>query len=289
MPRDSSPNLQLYSAPAEQADPARPGSMETCSTSNVIEQLECQEMWRAASQRKRSELQPLTREWFEWLEQRRYARHGSWLPRRMEFHKHAGDKILCLGHGLGTDWVRYAANGAQVIVLHPSADQLALVRRNFEVRQLAAQWIHAPFTALPQRDNSMDIVCLSGLHGQLESLPGIIAEIYRVLRPGGKVFSILPAWYNVIRWQELVHPWINWFRRTKPSGNDPKRFSSVEVREIFRDFSEHRLYQRHLRRSDLPHLWRWLPLPLLERVMGKYILLKAFKPLSSALGIAAAA
>ena len=128
----------------------------------------------------------------------------------------------------------------------------------------------------------MDVVCLSGLHGQLDALPAVIAEIYRVLRPGGKVLSILPAWYNVLRWQELCHPWMSWFRPSSRKKPKEPRYSSRDLREMFQDFSEHRLYQRHLRRSDLPHLWRWLPLPLLERLMGKFVLLKAFKPLSSA-------
>ena len=33
----------------------------------------------------------------------------------------------------------------------------------------------------------------------------------------------------------------------------------------------------------VPHLWRWLPLPVLERLMGKILILKAFKPLSTAI------
>jgi hypothetical protein len=32
----------------------------------------------------------------------------------------------------------------------------------------------------------------------------------------------------------------------------------------------------------VPHLWRWLPLPLLERLYGHFLVVKAFKPLSAA-------
>jgi hypothetical protein len=32
-----------------------------------------------------------------------------------------------------------------------------------------------------------------------------------------------------------------------------------------------------------PHLWRWLPLPLLERLLGRVLVIKAFKPLSAAI------
>jgi hypothetical protein len=39
----------------------------------------------------------------------------------------------------------------------------------------------------------------------------------------------------------------------------------------------------------VPHLWRWLPVPLLERLLGHFLVLKAFKPLSAAITVRAAA
>ena len=38
-----------------------------------------------------------------------------------------------------------------------------------------------------------------------------------------------------------------------------------------------------------PHLWRWLPIALLERIMGRLLLFKGFKPVSAAIGEQAAA
>ena len=291
MPGDSHPHLHLWNAPVANGEDPRPETPLTLSSGEAerAEQLACQETWRSFPSRKRTELEPYSRAWFEWIEHRRYKQQGYWLTRRMEFRRRTGDKILCLGHGLGTDWVQYARHGAQVIVLHPAAEQLALVRSNFEARQLSAQWVQGLFTALPQRNNSMDVVCLSGLHGPLEELPAVTAEIYRVLRPGGKIIGILPAWYNARRWQELCLPWLGWFHRALPPATDEPRYSATQLYRHFNEFSEHRLYKRHLRRADLPHLWRWLPLPVSERLMGKYLLLKAFKPLSSALTSAAAA
>ena len=35
-----------------------------------------------------------------------------WIPKLLEFAKHSGEKLLGVGHGLGTDWVQYAQNGA---------------------------------------------------------------------------------------------------------------------------------------------------------------------------------
>jgi len=54
-------------------------------------------------------------------------------------------------------------------------------------------------------------------------------------------------------------------------------------------FAEHKVSKRHLRRLYLPHLWRFLPLPVMERLCGQYLILKAFKPLRAALDEAARA
>ena len=67
------------------------------------------------------------------------------------------------------------------------------------------------------------------------------------------------------------------------------RFRARQLRRLFCGFVEHRVYKRQLRRGDVPHAWRWLPLPLLERLMGRVLVLKAFKPLSAAIAVQAAA
>src|SRR5262245_38341075 len=76
--------------------------------------------------------EPLSLSWYVALEELRLGRHGRWLPKLLEFSRHKGDRILGLGGGLGSDWVRYALHGAEVVAACASADHLALVRRNFE-------------------------------------------------------------------------------------------------------------------------------------------------------------
>ena len=65
-------------------------------------------------------------------------------------------------------------------------------------------------------------------------------------------------------------------------------FECIDGR-LFGRFAEQRVYKRQLRRSEAPHLWRWLPLPLLERLIGHVLVLKAFKPLSAAIAVPLAA
>jgi hypothetical protein len=49
------------------------------------------------------------------------------------------------------------------------------------------------------------------------------------------------------------------------------------------------VHKRHLQRNDLPPLFRWIPIPLIERLVGKHLIFKGFKPLSQAIPILQAA
>jgi hypothetical protein len=81
---------------------------------------------------------------------------------------------------------------------------------------------------------------------------------------------------------------LRWLRTRDPRA-EAGRFSARQLRQMFGRFVEHRTYKRQLRRSEVPHLWRWAPLPLLERTMGRVLVVKAFKPLSSAISVPLAA
>jgi SAM-dependent methyltransferase len=234
--------------------------------------------------------EPYSLQWFLTIESHRHGRHGRWIPRLLEFAKHAGETLLGVGHGLGTDWLQYARHGAAVIVCSPSASHLTLIRRNFELRGLAGRYLHAPPGALPLDSASIDVVCLTDLLQGVDDPRAVIGEVFRVLKPGGKVLAVVPARYDVDFWCRKWFFWQRWLRRRQAR---PARaqagFSARRLRRLFAPFVEHRIHKRQLRRSDVPHLWRVLPLPLLERLMGRLLVLKAFKPLYSALPAQAAA
>jgi SAM-dependent methyltransferase len=245
-------------------------------------------------------IEPLSLQWFLEVEELRYHRQGRWIPAMLEFGKHAGEHLLGLGHALGSDLVRYAREGAEVVCACSSAEQLALLRRNFELRGLCGSFLHAAATSLPLDSSSIDVACLNGLVYESTSPPELLDEVYRVLKPGGKVLAVVPARYDVTFWSR----W--WCLGQRPSGpahfpnSDQSRVSGLlsphvrrfhgrELKQLFHRFQEPRMYKRHLRRGELPHLWRWYPLPLLERLMGRLMVLKAFKPVSAAIGEQAAA
>jgi SAM-dependent methyltransferase len=233
--------------------------------------------------RKDSDAEPYSLEWFVNIENQRHSRHGRWIPKLLEFAKHAGETLLGLGDGLGTDWLQYARHGAHVVVCSPSTSQLGLIRRNFELRGLKGRFVHAHPHHLPLEAASIDVACITNWRPGVDQPREVIDEVYRVLKPGGKVLAVAPARYDVDFWYRTLFFWTRWFRRDKPAGVSPIRFSGRELKHLFNRFVEYRIHKRQLRRSEVPHLWRWLPLPLLSRLMGRLLVLKAFKPLSAAL------
>lgn len=226
-------------------------------------------------------LEPFSQEWFERMAECRYERQGYWLPRVLEFNKHPGERLLALGEGLGTDWVQYARGGAEVSVLSPTQEQLELVRVHFELCGVTGIFLHGSLQALPVTSDSIDVVCLQGLLHEVEQPARTINEIFRVLRPGGKVIAVAPAKYNATYWTRAVFPWRRWLGWSKAEPV-PAAQTAQELHVLFGDFVEHKISKRHLRRGELPPVCRWLPLPALERAIGNQLIIKAFKPLSAA-------
>ncbi len=267
-------------ASAEQAGPS--------SISESADFLFAREAFQS-KRRQRQGAEPFSLQWFLDAESARHSRQGGWMPRLLEFGRHQGEKLLGIGGGLGTDWVQYARNDCDVIACNPSADGLALVRRNFELRGLKARFVHAEPAALPLESASIDVACINDLSGT-DDVRAVASEIYRVLKPGGKVLVVARARYDVDFWWR---DWLPWGRLLRPTSlaapSDTNGFGGRGLRRLFEQFSEQRVYKRHLRRAEVPHVLRWLPLPVLERIIGRLLVLKAFKPLSAAISVPLAA
>lgn len=90
---------------------------------------------------------------------------------------------LCLDLGCGTGLYADAlrSSGREVIGVDISQDQL---RRAARREPVAA----ADATLLPIRDGAFDDVAAIWVHGDLDDLPATLAEVARVLRPGGRFF-----------------------------------------------------------------------------------------------------
>jgi SAM-dependent methyltransferase len=234
------------------------------------------------------ELEPFSRAWFEELEVKRYAPHGVWLRRVLEFTRHPHQSLVMLGPGVGTDALQYQRHHTQVTVCVTPSDNPELVRRNFDLRGLSVPVVHAgPDCSLPFDKGAFDLAYLNLLYAPPADPGRIAAELYRVLKPGGKAFVLAPARYDAGFWQNALLPLRRWYRPPAALTTAP-RHSARSLHRLFGQFTEHRVVRRHLRRSELPHLWRFLPVSVLERLIGRVLVLRAFKPIAAALESAVA-
>ncbi|QJW94207.1 class I SAM-dependent methyltransferase [Frigoriglobus tundricola] len=229
--------------------------------------------------RGRRESEPFSAAWFEELEQKRYQRHGAWLTRALEFGRHPGESLLVLGCGLGTDAVRYARTDTTVTVATTADEYPNIVRANFARDGLTATFAKLDGPRLPFADGAFDVVTWNTLYDPAAPDPTRVDELFRVLKPGGKVIGLFPARFDSAFWQDIFLPLQRlWWRRPQDPATAPKT-SARELRRTFARFGELRVSKRHLRRGELPHVWRIFPLMLLERWIGRVLVLKAKKPI----------
>ncbi len=102
-----------------------------------------------------------------------------------------GETVLDLGCGGGLDVLlsaRRVAPDGIAYGLDASTDMLELARTNAEGAQVTnARFLHGRIENIPLPDNHVDVVisnCVINLSGDK---PGVLAEAYRVLKPGGRV------------------------------------------------------------------------------------------------------
>jgi SAM-dependent methyltransferase len=229
------------------------------------------------------DLEPFSRAWFEEIEAKRYAPQGGWLRRALEFTRHPNETLLMLGAGVGTDALQYHRHGTKVTVCATPADHPDLVRANFDRRGLSVRTVFAgDDLTLPFARGTFDLAYLNLLYAPPANPAKVAAELYRVLKPGGKVFALAPARYDACFWESVLLPFRRWYRHPIPLTDAP-RYSARSLRRLFAPFAEHRVAKRHLRRSELPHLWRFLPISGLERLAGRVLVLRAFKPIAAAM------
>jgi ubiquinone/menaquinone biosynthesis C-methylase UbiE len=138
-----------------------------------------------------------TREFFDDLDEYRFDKLH-YLPRLVDFSGFAGQRVLEVGCGIGTDLVRFARGGARVTGVDLSATAIDLARRNFELHGVTAEALEvANAEALPFDSDTFDVVYGHGVLQYTADAPRLVAEAHRVLKPGGLgIFMV----YNRVSW-----------------------------------------------------------------------------------------
>jgi ubiquinone/menaquinone biosynthesis C-methylase UbiE len=125
-----------------------------------------------------------SRDFFAEVERHRYGLEPA-IPEVVRFERWSGADVLEVGCGIATDGIRFTRAGARYTGLDASPAALALARRRFELEHREAVLVEGSADALPFDDARFDLVYSHGVLHHVERTEAAIAELHRVLRPGG--------------------------------------------------------------------------------------------------------
>lgn len=133
---------------------------------------------------------PGTRRFYELVEAHRYTKEWH-IPDAADFAGARGLKVLEIGCGLGTDGAQFAAAGADYTGVDLTEAAVELARQRFELFNLPGKFQTADAENLDFADDSFDLVYSHGVLHHTPETAKAIAQVHRVLRPGGRAVVML--------------------------------------------------------------------------------------------------
>ena len=160
-----------------------------------------------------------TREFYDQIEARR-SELEPFIGRFARFEEQRGQRMLEIGVGAGTDFIRFARAGAIASGVDLTEHAVQLVRRRLELEELDGHLETADAESLPFEDESFDFVYSWGVLHHTPDTPQAVREAIRVLKPGGKLCVMLYA----------RHSWVAyglWIRHALLAGKPTRSLADV--------------------------------------------------------------
>jgi ubiquinone/menaquinone biosynthesis C-methylase UbiE len=135
----------------------------------------------------------------------------------------AGERVVDVGSGPGLLAAEMAAQvgpAGRVIGLDLSDPMLALSRQRCSDPAISRclSFLKADAARLPFADRMFDVAVSTQVYEYVPDVPAALAEVYRVLRPGGRVLILDTDWDSLVwaagdqaRMQRLLEAWVERF------------------------------------------------------------------------------
>ncbi len=142
------------------------------------------------------------RTYFLQIEERRYALEP-YIREFARFHEGQGSRILEIGVGAGSDHAQWLASGAWAVGTDLTEAAARMTAENARSRGLRARLFVGDAERLPLASASFDLVYSWGVLHHSPDTAAALAEVYRVLRPGGLARMMVyhvPSWSAGMLW-----------------------------------------------------------------------------------------
>jgi SAM-dependent methyltransferase len=162
-----------------------------------------------------------------------------------DYTRWAGKDVLEIGCGVGTDTVRFARAGARLTAVDLTEAAVELAGRWLELEQLEGSVIVADGERLPFEDGSFDFVYSWGVIHHSPRPERIVAEMRRVLRPGGEARVMVYARHSWFGWAVWLRAMLRSRRLLGQAqaiargleSPGTRAYSAPEARELFASFT----------------------------------------------------
>jgi ubiquinone/menaquinone biosynthesis C-methylase UbiE len=146
-----------------------------------------------------------SRAYFEQIEQWRY-RDQPFIHSFAQFTRYRDKRVLEVGFGAGTDFIQWLRAGARVSGIDLTEEALANVRHRIEVYGLPQpeSLRVADAENLPFPSNTFDLGYSWGVLHHTPDTPKALAELVRVVRPGGEIKVMLYNRHGLYAWKMWV-------------------------------------------------------------------------------------
>lgn len=149
---------------------------------------------------------PGTPEWYAAYDRLREANEPVRTSARIhEFADFAGKRVLDVGCGNGYVLSRFAAQGARTTGIDLTQRAVGLSRGRFRLAGLPGAFTAGSAEQLPFPDDTFDCVTSMGVLHHTPDTEGAVAEVFRVLRPGGRLIVMFyhrdSAVYRRLQWR----------------------------------------------------------------------------------------
>jgi ubiquinone/menaquinone biosynthesis C-methylase UbiE len=218
-----------------------------------------------------------TKEFFDEVERYRYEEYAPWMHDVMGFDQFAGQRLLEVGCGMGTDLLQFARGGAICTGVDLTPRSIEIARHRFSLYGLQADFLLTDGERLPFPDASFDVVYSNGVLHHTPDIAAAIREIHRVLKPGRVAKVMIYYRHSLNYWGEMIlHRGIlraellrgrspeeimgRWVEYSE-TGAEPlvKVYSRSEAQKLFEQFEDVKFQVDQMTRGELHVLNSFIP------------------------------